>query len=206
MKCDARFSSLIRTALRVVGVAVLLSVTHIAWAEGPAWIEKSNLNAKVLLDATNKFAPENASSTGFAEFDANVTDLGPRINQRIDDAVIGARNELQKRILSETDPLVRQDLEILMKSAVDLLETNRLTNKDLLPFVDVGQLIFYGEFGLLQEQIAANRQPAALARLKRYTGLEPGTTPITELAKARYSEVAVDPALIGPFKNLVHQA
>ena len=185
---------------------LLLGVLPLAHADGPAWIEKSNVNAKVLLDATNKFAPENASSTGFAEFDEYVADLGPRINERTDEALIGARNELQKRALGETDPMVRQDLEILIKSASDQLETNRLTNKDLLPFIDVGQLIFYGEFGLLQEQISPTRQPAALVRLKRYTGLEPGTTSITELAKARYNESAAEATRIGPFKNSIDQA
>ena len=190
----------------LAGSLFFLSGFLLVRADGPAWIEKSNLNAKVLLDATNKFSPENASSTGFAEFDEKVTDLGPNIDERIDAALIEARTELQKRILGETDPLVRQDLDILVKSASDQLETNRLTNKDLLSFIDVGQLIFYGEFGLLQEQVAASRQPAALVRLKRYTGLEPGTTPMTELAKARYNESAADPTRIGPYKNLVEQA
>ncbi len=187
------------------GVLLLGSLLP-AQADGPAWIEKSNLNAKVLLDATNKFSPENASSTGFVEFDEYVADLGPGLNARLDEALSGARGDLQKRILSETNPLVRQDLEILVKSASDQMETNRLTNKDLLPFIDVGQLIFYGEFGLLQEQVAAARQPAALVRLKRYTGLEPGTTPMTELAKTYFLESTQDPSRVGPFKNLVEQA
>ncbi len=201
---SARFVSLLIS--RMIGGVLLLSVVPLARADGPAWIEKSNANAKVLLDATNKFAPENASSTGFAEFDNYVTDLGPQINERVESALSEARNELQKRMLNESDPQVHQDLEILIKSASDQLETNRLTNKDLLPFVDVGQVIFYGEFGLLQEQISAARQPAALVRLKRYTGLEPGTTPITELAKARYNESALDATRIGPYKNNIEQA
>lgn len=191
---------------RAISGILLVGVIPLAHADGPAWIEKSNVNARVLLDATNKFAPENASSTGFAEFDEYVADLGPRINERTDEALAGARDELKKRALRETDPMVRQDLEILIKSASDQLETNRLTNKDLLPFVDVGQLIFYGEFGLLQEQVSPARQPAALVRLKRYTGLEPATTPITELAKARYSESAAEPTRIGPYKNNIEQA
>jgi len=206
MKRTVLARSFLQNLYRATSGFLLLGSVHLAHADGPAWIEKSNLNAKVLLDATNKFAPENASSTGFAEFDEYVTDLGPRINERTDEALIGARNELQKRLLGETDPLIRQDLEILIKSASDLLETNRLTNKDLLPFIDLGQLIFYGEFGLLQDQVAPARQPAALVRLKRYTGLEPGSTPITELTKARYNEVATNAALIGPFKNRVDQA
>ncbi len=51
-------------------------------------------------------------------------------------------------------------------------------------------MIFYGELSLLDDQIAAKRRPSALTRLKRYAGLESGTTPITELAKARYADVS----------------
>ncbi len=183
-----------------------LGLTLAAMAEAPAWIEKSNLHAKVLLDATNKFTPEDAASTGFTGFDESVTDLGPGIDDRMAEALTNARNELNQRLLSETNSLVRQDLEILIQSAGNQLETNRLTNKDLLPFIDVGELIFNGEFGLLQEQVAHSRHPAALVRLRRYTGLETGTTPITELAKARYNEAVADPARIGPFKDRVQQA
>jgi hypothetical protein len=176
-----------------------------AVADGPAWIEKSNKNAQVLLDATAKFGPEGASQTGLAEYDGMVTDLLPGINERSRAALVGARDELVKRAVLEADPQVHQDLEILIKSANDQIETQDLYNTLTLPYVDVGQLIFFGEFGLLQDQIDAKRHPSALARLTRYVGLTPGTTPITELAEARYAEVASDPKLIGPYKGQVEQ-
>jgi hypothetical protein len=189
----------------VLAVFLFAGLALAARADTPAWIEKSDANAKVLLDATNKFQPENAASTGFSGFDEQVADLGPGINERYRDAETAARDELVKRANAEVDPLVHQDLEILIKAASDDLASNVLNEKLVLPYVDVGQLIFFGEFGLLDDQVAPARWPAALVRLRRYTGLVAGTTPMTELAKARYAEAAVDPKRLGPFKDRVEQ-
>ena len=123
-------TSIRAAALLLVGT-LLLPATRAGTTDIPAWIEKSNANAKVVLDATNHFSPEGASSTGIAGFDDKVSDLGPGSNERTDDAIIGARDELKKRMMVETDALVRQDLEILVQSCDDTLETNRLQKKHL---------------------------------------------------------------------------
>ena len=196
-----------RLARPVLGGACLLGLVLTASAsDAPAWIEKSNLNAKVLLDATNEFQPEAAAATGVPGFDEKVADLQPGVTQRYCAAVTAARDVLAKRLLTETDPLVRQDLEILIQSADNDLESTRLNERLIASFIDVGQLVFFGEFGLLQDQVETARRPAALARLKRYTGLEPGTTPATELAKARFAELAADPKRIGEFKEHIGQS
>jgi hypothetical protein len=184
---------------------ILVASASAGSIDRPAWIEQSNRDAQVLLDATSKFGPEGATQTGLAAYDEMVADVQPGVNERTRAALVTARDELARRTVTASDPLVRQDLEILVKAANDQIETLDLTTKLTLPYFDVGQLIFFGEFGLLQDQIDAKRRPAALVRLKRYTGLVPGTTPITELAKARYAEVAADPKLIGPFKGQVEQ-
>ena len=58
---------------------------------------------------------------------------------------------------------------------------------------------FFGSFrGLLDDQISASRRPAALVRLRKYTGLEPGTKPITELAMAYVRERMKHPKLLRP--------
>lgn len=199
----ASFRSLVRLA---PGVILLAAARPAVAADTPSWIEKSNAHAKVLLDATNKFQPEGASQTGFTGFDDKIADLQAGITQRYVAAETAARDELATRLLAETDPLVRQDLEILVKAASDDIYTTLLRDRLLLSYVDVGQLIYFGEFGLLQDQVEASRRPAALLRLKLYTGIAPGTTPITELAKARYTEEAVDQARLGTFKDKIEQS
>ena len=185
------------------GTSLLLCTS--AWAAAPAWVAKSNQNTQLLLDVTSRFQPEAATFQGLEGYDDKVADLLPGIDERFKAALAGVRDELQKRLASETDPAVRQDLEILIKSASNQLETEELTYRLTLNYTDVGQMIFYGEFGLLQDQTPASKHPSAVVRLKRYTGIEPGFTPVTELAKARYLETAGDPARIGPYRSEVEQ-
>jgi uncharacterized protein (DUF885 family) len=196
-----------QTARRLVTSAVFLCAAHAASAaDTPAWIAQSNAHAQVLLDVLARFSPEFATSTGIPGYDDKVADLGPEVNERTRAALAAARDELAKRLAAETDPLVRQDLEILIKTATDNIESSLLNERLLAPFTDVGQMIFFGEFTLLQEQVDAARRPSAQARLRRYTGLADGTTPITELAKARFLEAAADPKHLGPFKTQVEQS
>ena len=207
MKRPINVSDILHFARPLLGGALLLGTALAATAaDTPAWIEKSNKHSQVLLDVLSKFSPEFASSTGIPGFDDKVADLGPGINERTRAATVAARDELAKRLLGETDALVRQDIEILIKTANDNIQSNEINERLTASFTDVGQLIFFGEFGLLQDQVDAARRPAALARLKRYTGLEAGSTPITELAKARFAEEAADPKRLGPFKEKVVQS
>jgi uncharacterized protein (DUF885 family) len=195
-------------SLRCLLAAAGFAFTGIASrADGPvpAWIEKSNANAKVLLDATNPFQPEAAARGGFPGFDDKISDISPGNNERARAAEAAARDELVRRSATETDALVQQDLAILIKSANDDIETSLLREKLLLPYIDVGQLIFSGESSLLDDQVDAARRAAALIRLRRYTGLEPGSTATVDLAKARYTEALKDPARIKPFKGRVEQ-
>jgi hypothetical protein len=196
----------IRLARLALGGALSAAPLLAAPTDTPAWITQSNAHSQVLLDVLSRFSPEFASSTGIPGFDDKVADLGPGVNERSRNATIVACDELAKRLLSETDPLVRQDIEILIKAANDNIESSLINERLTVSFTDVGQLIFFGEFGLLQDQVDAARRPAALARLRRYTGLEPGTTPAAALAKARFTEEAADPKRLGPFKDRIVQS
>jgi len=195
-----------RFARLALGGALLLGAAlAAAAADAPAWIAKSNTHAQLLLDVLAKTSPEFAYPTGIPGYDDKVADLSPGANERARAATIVARDELAKRLLVETDPLVRQDIQILIDAANDGVNTSLLNERLTLPYTDVGQLIFFGEFGLLQDQVDAARRPAALARLKRYTGLMADSTATIANAKARFEEAAKDPKRIGPFKDRVMQ-
>ncbi len=53
---------------------------------------------------------------------------------------------------------------------------------------------------LLDDQIAANRRPASLVRLRKYTGLDPAYEPLTVQAEQRFREKLKTPGLVGPSK------
>ncbi|HEU4373560.1 MAG TPA: hypothetical protein VFS02_08725, partial [Telluria sp.] len=100
-----------------------------AAAAEPAWVTRSNANAQLLLNVTAKYSPERASSLGVDGFDEQISDLSRdqfEPTNRDTRAVIA---ELEKRLKAETDPKVKQDLEILIGSASDQLRTNALNRK-----------------------------------------------------------------------------
>lgn len=169
----------------------------------PEWIAQSNAHAQVLVAALARNSPEFAARIGVTGYDDQIADLSPGFEERTRATFTAARDELVKRLAAETDPLVRQDLEILLQAANDRLATDALTERLMLPYIDVTQLVFFGQFSLLDEQVDAARRPAALVRLRRYTGLEPGSQPITEHAQRRFEEKQADARLIPPFKGEV---
>ena len=171
----------------------------------PAWVTRSNADAQALLQAIAQFGPEFASFVGLPGYDDKSADLRPGIEQRQRAAIEGARAELQKKLAEETDPNVKQDLAILIKSADRRIETSKLNEKYLLPYRDVGEMIFQGEFLLLQDQVAPERRAKALARLRCYVGMAEGCAPVTKLAESRFEEKLGDEKLIGPFKDEVEQ-
>jgi len=169
------------------------------------WVARSNANAQPLLKVLADFSPESASGLGLPGYDERVFDLKPGSNERFRTAAAAAKLQLDARRAGEKDARVLQDLDIMAEATQRQIESSTINEKYLLPYVDIGQAIFQGEFGLLQDEVPAKRRAAALVRLKRYTGLESGYTPVTELAKAQFNEQLGKPGLLGPVKEQVEK-
>ena len=176
-----------------------------AQAAPSAWVERSNADAKVLLDAIARFSPEFATQVGVPGFDTKVADLGPGIDARSRAALVEAKGKLEKLLATEKDPNVREDLKIMIEATAQQIEGIDLTRKYLLPYNDIGSLIFSGEFALLKDDVDARRRPPALKRLQCYLGKAPGCTPITEEAKALTTARLGEKPLLGPYKGEVEQ-
>ena len=145
-----------------------------------------------------RFTPEFAGFVGVEGLDREVLDLKPGLDERQEQASRQAVTELEARLAAEKDPRVRQDLEIMIANGRDNLEGAALNRKYLLPYFDAPQTIFQGLQALLDEQVPAERRALALVRLKRYVGLEPGYTPVLELARDRVRERMSNASLLGP--------
>ena len=185
-------------------VAVTCAVPVMAATEG-SWVARSNAHAQVVLEFLAKYNPEGAASLGVDGLDEQIFDLGENIHQRQMEEAGALVAELKARLIDETDPKVRQDLQILIKAGEDYIYSSQLEYDNLLPYLNMPQTIFYGMRGLLDPQVDAARQPAAIVRLRKYAGLEEGYEPITELAKARTAERFDTPGLIGPYKGEIEQ-
>jgi hypothetical protein len=184
------------------------------WAEPPAkptprhladWVKKSNQNARIMIELMAKLQPEAASRFGVEGYDDQITDLSPGFVERRLEASRQVHAELAHRLTAETDPRVKQDLEILIKAAADFIKEIELTRRLEVPYVSLEQLIFTSFRGLLDDQVSASRRPAALLRLRKYVGLEPGTKPITEYAIADVRKQMNDRTLLAPIKAKVHK-
>src|SRR5262245_61956768 len=168
----------------------------------PAWVQRSDQNTQVLLDVMARFSPEEAAYLGVTGLDGEIFDLKPGFVEREKAATQQAVGELEKRLASEQDPAVRQDLEILIQSAERDMRGTDLELRYQMPYFSVSHVVFLGLRALLDDQIPAARRQAALTRLRKYAGVEPGYEPIAELAIARIRE-RMDPKLLGPVKDEV---
>lgn len=192
-------------------VAALLLTSAIAFAQGSAapapqaWVERSNESAKVLLEALARFEPETASELGVEGVDEQIVDLKPGVNERSRQATRGVIEELKRRLAQEKDPRVRQDLEILLQAANESIRGSLLSEKFEVPYFSLPRNLFLGIRALLDDRVPPERRKAALVRLRRYAGMEPGYDPIVKLAEDRTRERLAQPGLLGPMKDEVEK-
>ena len=192
-------------------IRILSLSTALAWAalasgttiaapppqDARAWIATSNRHAQVLLDVLARVAPESAGQFGVTGLDEEITSLTAEAGERGREATTAALAMLQASRKTEQHPLVRQDLDILIRSAQTNLRSGRLSQERLLPYADVPGLVFGGLRSLLDAQVAPERRPAALVRLRKYAGLVRGYEPVTvqamRLTRARRSNADLLP-------------
>ena len=149
-----------------------------------SWIERSNQNAQLVLAVQAKFSPEFASRQGIPGLDDRISDFAPGHQQRLREATRQVQGELEKRLADEKDPLVAQDLQILIDATKRQIKGSELREKLSVPYYNLPQLVFGSMRSLLEPQVAAERRPAALVRLRKYLGLEGGQASLVELAQA----------------------
>jgi uncharacterized protein (DUF885 family) len=185
----------------MLAAAVSLS----AQATTPAWVARSNEHTRWLLQEQAKLSPEGAGAVGVEGFDDQITALTPDRSTRVRESLARSEKELQRRLSEEKEPLVRQDLEILLDATRQGQKSFDLGERLLLPYFNAPQAIFSGLRPLLDDQVPADRRRAALVRLRKYVGAEAGYRPFTELALARMRERLDRKELLGPFKDQVER-
>jgi len=182
------------------------SLSGTAAAVEPGWVGKSNDNAKLLLNLMAKYSPESASSLGVDGYDEQITDMSRDLYDATVSDTRAVVQELQKRLKAETNPKIKQDLEILIGAANDQMASTALQRNLMMPFQDVSGLLFGVVQQTIDPRIPKERQKTLLVRLQKYAGLAKGYRPITELAQERLQErLKANPALLGPYKAEVEQ-
>ncbi|HEV2847328.1 MAG TPA: DUF885 domain-containing protein [Thermoanaerobaculia bacterium] len=199
---------ILRRSTRLLAVLALLALAAPpvpAQTAPPDWVAKSDQNTQILLDVLARFGPEGAGDLGIRGLDEEIRDLTPGFRQREEEDTKKVREELKKRLAAEKDPRVRQDLEILIRTVDDDLKGDEMGRKYYLPSYNPTQSVFGALRTLLDGQVEAERRPAALVRLRKYAGLEPGYKPLTQLAEADVRAHLSNAKLLGPFKEQVER-
>ena len=168
-----------------------------------AWIKQSNDYTNTLLSVQLEHTPEQGSTQGVAKFDDRISDPS-----RADEVV--ARRELEAALTkikaaraTVTDKNVQEDIDILQKNFNLQFRVEDFELAREVPFYNASAQVFRGLRGLLDDQVAAPRRTAALVRLRKYAGVEPGYKPFTERLKERESEQIAKPGVIFPSKEQV---
>jgi hypothetical protein len=175
-------------------------------AAAPAWVARSDKNARLLIDVQARYSPEEAVARGVQGIDEQVSIPSSDRPARFRADLRKVRQELEARGSAEKDPLVSQDLHILEQAIDKDIRSSEANEKTFLPYWDVGGYIFFGTRSLLDDQVQAARRPAALARLKKYIGLAAGYAPATELAEKLFREKREqNPGLLYPSKAEVEK-
>jgi hypothetical protein len=167
------------------------------------WVEQSNVYTNRLLDVHFAHSPEEGSREGIAKFDTLIStpSLADHLAERRElEAVL---LKLKTAEAAERNKNVREDLEILRKAFDLQFRLDDFGMRREVPFLNASASIFQGLRDLLGDQVAAERRPAALERLRKYAGAQAGYMPFTELLKQRELEQIAKPGVIFPSKEQV---
>jgi DNA-binding FadR family transcriptional regulator len=136
-------------------------------AADKAWIAKSNAYTQQLLDVQLKHAPERGSRQGSVKFDKLISNptLADQLEARKELEAVLAK--LKAAQTTEKDKNVVQDLEILEKTFNLQFREQDYQLGHNVPFINASSAVFGGLRGLLDDQVAAERRPDAVVRLRK---------------------------------------
>lgn len=170
-----------------------------------SWVERSNANAKLLLDVNAAYEPEEISALGLEEYDTRVLDYAPGHAERFRKDATRAKEELERRLAGEKDREVAADLAILVANVERAIRASRLHEEKEVPFLDVARHVFGGLRSLLDDRVVPERRKAAVARLTAYVGAA-GGQPLTVLAREETKAALADKKRLPPAKLEVEKA
>ena len=167
-------------------------------AASPDWVARSNDSTNLLLAVEIQHHPEVGSNQGLSKYDALISQptLADEDQERKEtEEVLG---KLKAALAQEKQKEVAQDLQIVIR-AIDLqFREQDFERAHQVPFLNASGAVFRGLRILLDEQTPNERRAAAVARIRKYAGLEPGYLPLTEILKQRVKEQMAKPGVIYP--------
>lgn len=171
-----------------------------------AWIARSNEYANLLIDIEKKHSPESASHDGLKQYDELISVATHEDDVAENEENRAALAKLKAALTQEQDKYVKQDLEIMIHSVELGLRGHQYSEDHLVPYRNASAEVFQGIQVLLDDQVSADRRPAAVVRLRKYAGIEAGFTPLTDQLKKLTELQMAKPNVIYSSKSRVETA
>jgi uncharacterized protein (DUF885 family) len=171
--------------------------------ETPSWIATSNSYTNQLMQVQIKHHPELGSNQGLSQYDTQIAQptLADEDKERAETQAVLVK--LKAALAQEKQKEVQQDLQIVIRRIELQFREDDFQRAREVPFLNASAAVFSGLRILLDEQTANDRRAAAVARIRKYAGLEPGYTPLTEILKQRVKEQMGKPDVVYPARTEV---
>jgi Bacterial protein of unknown function (DUF885) len=170
------------------------------------WIERSNEFANLLIDVEKKHSPEAASADGLSQYDEKISVATHEDDVAENSETRAVLAKLQEQLPKEQNKYVRQDLEIMIHSTQLQLKRHDFAEAHQIPYINASGAIFQGLRVLLDDQVAAERRPASLVRLRKYAGMDSGYAPLADGLRKLTELQLAKPNMIYPSKASVETA
>jgi len=178
----------------------LILLAHVE-ADTPPWVAISNEYTNMLLTVHMKHSPESGSYQGLSQYDTEVSQptLADDDQERQETEAVLAK--LEAALPQQKQKEVGQDLEIVIRKVKLHFREDDFERAHKVPFLNASEYVFTGLRILLDEQTPDERRPAAVVRIRKYAGLEPGYKPLTEILKQRVMEQMAKPGVVYPSRT-----
>ncbi len=182
-------------------VVALISLPVCAQSAPADWIAASNKYTNLLLAVEMKHTPELGSNQGLSQFDTEVSQptLADEDQERQETEAVLAT--FKNALAHEKQKEVAQDLEIVIHTVELQFREQDFDRAHKVDFLNASETVFRGLRVLLDEQTPAERRPAAVVRIRKYAGLEPGYKPLAEILKQRVMEQMAKPGVVYPART-----
>lgn len=170
---------------RLILLSCIFPLVVNAQTPNKAWIAKSNQYTQQLIDLDKKYSPEYGSSQGLAAYDTLITvpTLANLLAERKDEEALAKK--YAALVPTEKDMAVKQDLNILITHLKLGFRQQDFSQQRQVPFLNAASFVYGGLESLLDDQTPVARRPAAVARIRKYAGLDGKLKPLTTIYKER---------------------
>jgi len=188
-------------AIPVVGVLLSMHASVVTPSAESSWIESSNQYTRMLLAVEYKHVPEAGSRQGLKEYDSKISQPSWADEDQRRQELTAVLETLKAAAGQQRHKEVEQDLEIILRRVGLEFQEEDFARAHKVAFLNASREVFQGIQFLLDEQTPAERRPAAVERIRKYAGLEPGYNPITEILKQRTLEQMAKPDMVFPWRT-----